>query len=45
LPLSEVNNAVLKELVAKASEGAPSPKTITDNYSTGREDGCCFRRR
>lgn len=32
LPLREVNNAVLKELVAKMSEGGLSPKTITDNY-------------
>ena len=32
LPLSEVNNAVLKTLVAKMSEGGLSPKTISDNY-------------
>jgi hypothetical protein len=29
LPLSEVNNAVLKTLVAKMSEAALSPKTTT----------------
>jgi len=32
VPLSEVNNAVLKTLVAKMSEGGLSPKTISDNY-------------
>ena len=32
LPLSEVNNAVLKSLVAKMVEGGLSPKSI-DNYS------------
>jgi integrase len=32
LPLSEVNNAVLKTLVAKMSEAGLSPKTISDNY-------------
>ncbi|MDT8068957.1 MAG: tyrosine-type recombinase/integrase [Terriglobia bacterium] len=32
LPLSEVNNAVLKTLVARMSEGGLSPKTISDNY-------------
>ena len=32
LPLSEVNNGVLKALVAKMSDGGLSPKTITDNY-------------
>jgi hypothetical protein len=31
LPLSEINNAVLKALVAKMSEHGLSPKTI-DNY-------------
>ena len=33
LPLSEINNAVLKTVVAKMSEGGLSPKTITDNYA------------
>lgn len=33
LPLSEINNAVLKIVVAKMSEGGLSPKTITDNYA------------
>jgi len=32
LPLCEVNNSVLKTLVAKMSEGGLSPKTISDNY-------------
>jgi len=32
LPLSEVNNAALKGLVAKMSEGGSSPKTVSDNY-------------
>jgi len=32
LPLSEINNAVLKTLVAKMSEAGLSPKTISDNY-------------
>ena len=32
MPLSEVNNAALKTLVAKMSEGGLSPKTISDNY-------------
>jgi len=33
LRLSEINNAVLKTVVAKMSEGGLSPKTITDNYA------------
>ena len=33
LPLSEINNAVLKTVIAKMSEGGLSPKTITDNYA------------
>ena len=33
LPLSEINNAVLKTVVAKMSDGGLSPKTITDNYA------------
>ncbi len=33
LPLSEINNAVLKTVVAKMSEGGLSAKTITDNYA------------
>lgn len=32
LQLSEVNNPVLKAVVAKMSEGGLSPKTITDNH-------------
>ncbi len=32
MPLSEVNNAALKTLIAKMSEGGLSPKTISDNY-------------
>ena len=30
--MSEVNNAALKRLIAKMSEGGLSPKTISDNY-------------
>jgi integrase len=33
LPLSEINNAVLKTVIAKMSEGGLSPKTVTDNYA------------
>jgi integrase len=33
LPLSEINNAVLKTVIAKMSKGGLSPKTITDNYA------------
>jgi hypothetical protein len=32
LPLFDVNNAVLKILVARMSEAGLSPKTISDNY-------------
>jgi len=32
VPLSEVNNSVLKALVAKMSDGGLSPKTISGNY-------------
>ena len=31
--MSEINNFVLKTVVAKMSEGGLSPKTITDNYA------------
>ena len=31
--MSEINNAVLKTVIAKMSEGGLSPKTITDNYA------------
>ena len=33
LPLSEINNAVLKTVVAEMSKGGLSPKTITHNYT------------